>query len=275
MQAKFDYDTVRTSELTTFGVNIPNIQHTGFSVAPRISYSPTLADKIAVDGSMSRSIYDNRAFTDYDLFSVKPSYAHNFDPNNTGTFAVEAQRYMATVANGSTVDSIGPTVGWLSALTPKLTLAVNGGIQKSMQDATATASSASAWNYIFGGDLSYKGLKDTTDLLASRSQYPFGNGTETLLTSFGLTESHALNPYISLNGSLLYQFAKEPPGVTSFNLNTQSIGNAGLAYHVLPHIDITASYQYRDESLTNGGGSVKDQSAMIGLTYHPLASAAP
>lgn len=268
MQAKFDYDTVRTSELSTFGVNIPNVQHTGFTVSPQISYSPTLADKVSLNTSMSRSLYDNAAFINYDTYDIKPTYAHNFNPNNTGIFAIDAQRYTTTVSNGITTDSIGPTVGWISALTPRLTAAINGGFQKSM-----TTGGGSQWNYVFGGDFSYKGLQDVADLQASRSQYPFANGTETLLTSFGITDTHTVNQYISLNGGVVYQLANEPQSVsaTQANLSSQFMGNAGLAYHIFPRVDITTSYQYRDEKLTGVNGTIQDQVAMIGISYHPLA----
>ena len=271
IQGKFDYDTTRTSEITTYNLNLPYVRHTGFSVAPDISYNFTTIDKLILAGSFARSTYNN-AFVDYDIFALNPSYEHNFDPMSKGVFTLQAQRYQTIGAEQSKVDSIGPTIGWVSILTPRLTAKADAGVQKSMQNATATSPSSSAWNYIFDADLSFKGQQDTADLLASRSQYPFGNGTETLLTAFSLSDVHALNPSIALNFSGNYQFAKQPPGATGVNLDAEFGGIAGLIYHAFEHWDMTAHYQYKNETLTGISGMIQDHTILLGLTYHPFAS---
>lgn len=272
VQGKADYDTARTSELTTYGLNIPKVRHKGFSVTPDISFNPTSVDKITVTANFARSIYDSSAFVDYEVYSLSPSYEHNFNPIHTGVFTVTGQRYQATSGDRIKVDSVGPTAGWITRLTPRFTIRVDAGVQKSTQNTTLTSSGYSQWNYIFDTDLSFKGEQDVTHLVASRAQYPFGNGTETLLTSVLLTESHALNKRISLNGAANYQFAKQPRQAGVISLDKEYGGNAGITYHMLEHWDIGTNYQYKRESLTGVSGNINDHVVLLSLTYHPFTA---
>ncbi|HEU5047116.1 MAG TPA: outer membrane beta-barrel protein [Rickettsiales bacterium] len=273
IEGRADYDTVRTSELTTYGLNLPSVRHTGLSAAPELSYQFTSIDRVALDGNVIHSTYNNDAFVDFNVFSVTPSYMHSFDERNQGLFSIQTQRYQATSGNKTRVDSVGPSVGWVTQLTPRLTGKITAGVQKSWQAASATADASQEWNYIFTADLAFKGKQDTTDLTATRSQYPFSNGTETLLTSFALKETHNLNSKVALNAAGNYQFAKSPPAsTTTINLDREYGASAGAAYHVTDHVDLDTTYQYRNETLTGVNGNIPDHLVLVSIAYHPFTA---
>src|SRR6185369_2667216 len=142
--------------------------------------------------------------------------------------------------------------------------------QKAKQDSTPTTASSSSWNYVFDTDLSFKGQQDTVDFIASRSQYPFANGTETLLTAFEVTEKHALNKNLLVNAAANYEFAKQPESITGVNLDREYGGRLGLTYHLTDHWDADTSYSYKNETLTGVSGDIDNNAILIGITYHPF-----
>jgi len=272
LQNRFDYDTTRTSELTNFGLNLANVQHIGASVSPSIGYNWSSTDRLNVSGSAQISDYDNRAFVDYQVVGVTPSYSHDFDPNNTGTLFFAAQRYQTRSGGSQTTDTFGPTLGWTTTLSPTLKIALQAGAQESQQSGSINSSENDSWNYVFQADLSYTGQQDTTHFIASRAQYPFANGVETLLDAVTLTEIHNLNPKFALNLNGSYQFAEETPP-SGVNLDYSASGMVGLTYHVFEHLDVTSSYQYNQQSLTNVSGTIRESVVLLGISYHPAMKA--
>ena len=269
-KAQVDYDTTRTSEITTYGFNTTPVRHLGFSVAPQIAYIPDAVDQIAFLGSVITSHYDSSIYTNYEVVNVDPTYTHNFDPNNAGTFSFLVQRYKSTSGPSNTVDTAGPSIGWIASLTPDLTAKAAGGIQTMREYQTNVPSQPYTLDYVYSGDLSYKTIQDKTDLLATRNEYPFGNGTEALLSTYSLTEVHALNALFSLNAAGSYQSA---------NYQTNTIGNlkslytlrGGVSYHITDKVDLTTSYQYRYENLTDTSANAHDNMITVGIVYHPEA----
>lgn len=271
IQGSVDYDTTRTSEITTYGLDLPYVRHTGLSATPDISYNLTSVDKFIFSATAAKSSYDNAAFTNYEVFSFNPSYEHNFDPMNKGIFTLNVQRYQTTEGPTNKVDSIGPTVGWETLLTPRFTVKVDGGFQKSMQNSTLEVPGSSSWNYVFDADLNYKGQQNNADLIASRAQYPFANGTDTLLTSFLAKGTHAINDKIELNAMGNYQFANQPTGLSgTITLDKEYGAGGGLTYHLLQHLDATASYEYKNETLIGLPGTINDNVVLVGLAFHPF-----
>jgi hypothetical protein len=265
----FDYDTTRTSEIVTYGLDLPRVHHTGWGVTPDIAYRFTSVDKITLQGSYHRSTYDNDAFVDYEVSSLSPFYEHSFDPKNKAIFTLNAQWYESLESTRDKVNSVGPTIGWMTLLSPRFSIRVDAGFQKSWEE-PAFGPSSSSWDYIFDGDLSFEGEQDITHLIASRSQYPFANGTSTLLTAFSLTEAHALNKLISLTAEANYQSTDQPSEAVGINLDREYGLGAGLLYHLFEHWDMTANYKYKNETLTGISGSINDNTVLVGITYHPF-----
>lgn len=268
VQENTDYDTTRTSELTNYGLNPVISRHTGFSVTPQIAYTPTAVDKLSLTGSAALSQYDKDVFTNYETFYVMPTYTHSFDPLNAAIVSLQAQQYKATNNNKVETDSVGPSIGWQTTLSPRFTANASGGEQASRQYDFGKPTDLWTWHYVFSGGLAFKGIQDLINLTAARAQAPYGNGTEALQTSFAATESHTLNPLVSLNVGANY-LSSTYQDVTVGNLKDLTGGNVGLTYHATERLDCTATYQYRYETLTNENKTAQDNTVTVGLAYHP------
>jgi len=274
IQQATDYDTTRTSELFPVGTNntISNVpvRHLGLSLGPQVSYSPTSIDKVSLSTSIQDSQYDNPIFSNYVITSVKPEYQHSFDPINAGTFSVQAQRYQSTSGPQSYTDTVGPQIGWIGNLTPRFTIKASAGVQASRQFGSGTVQVPWTLQYVYAADIAFKGQQDTTHFTAARADYPFGNGTETLLSSYTLTEDHALNERFSLNATASYQYAtydSNAPG----SLDDLMTGGGGMTYHATERLDVKAAYQYRRETLLSTAGEAQDHMVTLGLVYRPNA----
>jgi hypothetical protein len=274
-QQNTDYDTTRTSELFPNGFNnvISNIpvQHLGLTETPTISFAPDTTDKVSLTGSLLNSHYDNPIFTNYMQSSITPSSQHDFDPLNSGIFSVQAQQYKTTEGPSVTVNSVGPQIGWIGKLTPRFTAQVSAGVQGSDQYGAGVAQSQ-PWTlqYVYNADLAFKGTQDTTHFIASRADYPFGNGTESLLSTYSLTENHNLNELVSLNVGASYQAASYLSS-SNGDLNYLLTGTGGLTYHATERLDISANYQYRYETIIGTNSTAQDNMATLSLTWHPYA----
>jgi hypothetical protein len=269
LAGQIDYDTTRTSELSDFGLQqtVP-VRHLGFIATPQISYKVNPTDKLGLTGSVQTSTYANSAFTDFDVFTIAPNYAHNFDPLNTGLFQFSAQQYQATQGPRNVSDTVGPSLGWIGTLTPRLSANANIGVQMTRQDQAGAPSIPWKFNYNFSGELIFKGEQDRIHLTATRSEYPFGNGTNALLTSFSATDAHDVNSLVTLNAGASYEFA-DYQAAAAGNLESLAGANGGLTYHCTNHLDILGTYQYRIETLTSTSKSVDDHSVTFSLIYHP------
>jgi len=268
VQEKTDYDTTRTSELTPIGIDTIPIRHLGVSLSPEVSFSPTATDKLSLLTNGVMSQYDSPIYSNYAIVSATPTYTHIFDPLNAGTLSVQAQQYQTISGPKVTVDTIGPSVGWIATLTPRWTAKATVGLQEADQSGSGTIPEPWSLQYIFSADIGFKGEQDTTDFIASRADYPFGNGTESLLTTFTMTEAHNLNPLISLNLTGSYQTATYQSSAVG-SIDTLISASPGLAYHVTDQLDFVASYQYRIESFIATPGNAQDNTVTFGIVYHP------
>lgn len=268
IEGKYDSDTTRTSEITSFGISAPSVRRTGISFSPQLSFNPTPVDKLSFNSSLSQVEYDNSAFVDYKSFSLNPSYAHNFDPNNAGIITVNFQRYQTDNASKSRTDSMGPSLGWTSLINDRLNTKITAGVERAKQSNQLSTSKSSRLNYVFSAAANFKSLWDVASVTASRSQQQFGNGNSSLLTSFDISEAHSLNSKITLNANSNYSYT-DYSSSSGVNLDNQFKISGGVAYHLLEELDITTNYQYIDQKLTGTSDSVKEQILRIGVAYHP------
>jgi hypothetical protein len=267
---KTDYDTTRTSEPTAYNISTVPVRHFGETLTPSMSFSPNSDDKYSLTGAALISQYQSSIYSNYEVASLTPTYSHNFDPRNTGTFSIQAQSYKTTTGLSNTVDNIGPSIGWIATLTPRITAKGSVGVQETRQFSEGLAAQPWTLDYVYSVDVNFKGEEDTADFLSSRSEYPFGDGTEALLTSVSLTETHALNSRFSLNLSAGYESGSYQVS-TAGSLQSYWSGSGGITYHALEHLDAVVNYEYRYENLTNVSGNAQDHLITFGLVYHPQA----
>jgi hypothetical protein len=263
-----DYDTTRTSELTNYGLKTGGVRHLGLNFNPTVSFRSSPVTTISLSGTAVESQYDDRDFTNYATYTVTPSVTRQFDPLNAGVFSVQARRYRTTRNSATRIDSVSPSLGWQRSFSPTLKANASVGMQTSKQRNYGRVVRDWNWQYVFAGGLSFKGIQDTLDLSAARSQYPYGNGTEALQTSLSLSENHDLNPRLSLKLGASYQLAEYQTNTTG-NLESLADVRTGLAFHATPELDVTAEYRYRYETLTNRTKTAQDNAFMVGLVYRP------
>jgi len=269
MKGQVDYDTTRTGEFTTFGLDLPNVRRFGLAASPQISFQSTPIDKFSIGSTLSNYSYNNAAFVDYDFLSISPSYTRNLSPTDSASITWEADRYTAQQGPGNTIDSFGPLIGWQSLITPLFTSNLTIGAEKSTQSSAIVTSKPTNFNYVFRGNLNYKDQLDTANFIASRAHQPFANGTETLLTAFTANDSHAINEKLSLTAAATYEFAQYGR-VIGINFDNEYNATVGMAYRVLETADLTVNYRYTQESLTNVGSTIRDNAILVGLAYHPM-----
>ncbi len=266
LRTTYDKETTRTAELTNYGLNLPKVKSTRIGAAPQIIFASTPRDRWILSSSASNVNYSTNAYTDYNFYSLAPSYEHKFDAENTGSIGINAQRY-ETTNDTLTSDSVGPTIGWTTQINPRLTLRTTAGTLYTKSD-SSTGADNNTWNYVFSGNLAYTGNQDRLTFSATRARQPFGNGTETLLDTFAFTERHQLNQTLALNASGKYQSAdySSTPGV---NLDEGYSAGAGVSYALTERTELNADYNYRHENLTSVANPIKQHVVMIGITYKP------
>ena len=268
VDGRFDYDTTRTSEITSFGIAIPHVRSTGLSLAPQLSFKQNAVDNWSFNSYFSKVGYDNAAFIDYKAYSINPSYSHNFDPNNAGIIILNFQRYESDNAAKSQMDSVGPSLGWTSIINDELNTKVTAGIERSERSSNLSTDEDSRLNYVFSASANFKGLQDVASITATRSQQQFGSGESALLTSFDVKEAHSFNEKITLSGNANYSYTNDSSPLT-VNLDNQFKVSGGIAYHVYGDLDLTSSYQYINQKLTGSSDTIKEQILLIGIEYHP------
>jgi hypothetical protein len=182
---------------------------------------------------------------------------------------MQAQQYRALSGPANTIDTIGPSIGWQRTFTERLTGKVAVGYQE-MREYGALSGANQTWTpqYNFYGDLTYKGDQDQLKASASRAEYPFGNGTEALLTQFSVGDTHQINELFSIGANGSYQTASyqfDAPG----NLDSITSASGNLTYHMTPQLDLSTSYQYRYENLVGVSSSAQDNVVMVSLSFKP------
>jgi hypothetical protein len=266
MEGKVDYDTTRTSEQSNFDLVARPFRHLGLEADPEVSYTPTAIDKVTLAGSYLSSQYQSDIFSNFEVYSVSPTYTHNFDPLNAGVFTVQAQHYDTTTNAKNTTDTVGPSLGWIAVLTPEVTAKITAGAQEA--HSTQPGSTSSPWTIqsIFSADLTFKGQQSATELVASRSQYPYGNGTEALLTGVNLSETYQLNNRLALNAGADYSNSTYPVFQTG-NVETSLGANVGFTYAVNDQINVKTLYQFRYETLSNIQDPAEESVLTVSLSY--------
>lgn len=269
LRSLFDYDTTRTSEITNYGVNKAGVHRTKYEVRPQVIFRSTERDSWSLNASASDSEYDDNSYTDYRYYSVSPSYEHRFDERNRGTIALNGNRYETTSGTSSSSDSFGPTIGWATVISPRLTLKANAGVMSTKKHDVAPGTDDSSLDYVFSATANYLDERDKFDFTATRARAPFGNGTESLVTTFQATERHHINKRLDVIGNAVYREADYESNQPGVNLDREYSAGAGIEYKVIDDVALTADYTYRNEKLTNTNGDVNQHIGMLGVKFEP------
>jgi len=265
-----DYDTTRTSEQDASGLNIAGIRHTGLTFSPRVKMSVSETDSLVVDPSLMRSFYaDKRRYTNYSVYSVNPTYQHDFDSRNSGQVILQTSRFQ-TEGTGTVIDNIGPALGWVTALSERLTASVTAGIRRTMPEfaPSSRTDGKDAWNYGYSVSLSYRGEQDVVDFSASRAPNPFATGTQAETTAISLAETHTLSPTLSYGVTVTHQRSKSSYGGIASDSTSIGLQNR-LTYHVTETVDLGVEHRIRERMAEPGEGRALGNVFLARIIFTP------
>ncbi len=254
LNGSYDYDTTRTSEETTSGIEVAGLRHEAGSLSPQIGYSLGPQDQLQISSTILDAYYANSTiYRNYSVYAVNPIYQHKFNDLNTGYITVQLSRYQTTTGlPQTTIDQLAPMVGWSVVLTPIFTASANVGVQRtffgeSEQGAGATtAQTGIAYNV----DIGYKGQVDNLHLTSSRQPNPTGLGTESETTSIGFAGSHFVTPKFEVDANISYQRSS----YGNSDLISQKYylsASPRLMYHVGANLDFALQYKHREQAFTD------------------------
>lgn len=267
----FDYDTTRTSELTTSGTNLAGVRHTGYSLAPHFEKNLSQVDALTLDGGFSASNYDDKSlYNDFMMYSVAPGYKRAFDPRNTGVVSVEASHFTTTTGSDVDIDNIIPAVGWEYMITPQLQAKAKVGVQYTEWNygAGISAPDKDGWDYYYSAALTYKGIQDVLSFKADRRPVPLSNGAQAQASTFNLSETHTVNPTLDLKLDLFYQISKESSYPTGDKVNYFSAMPQAV-YHATENVDLNLAYRYREQENKIGSTDASSNAILLYIVYKP------
>ncbi len=265
LKGNVNHDTTRTSEVSNMGLNVGSVRHFSYLVSPEIAFLPSLKDRLSLAASFEKNTYSNSAYSNYGTATLSPSYQRSLTPLTSGILSFQAQRFQTDRDPKKRVDSLGPTIGFLTELLPSLSLKGDVGAQASREKGRGANAEAWKWHHVFSSDLLYEDETSSLNLGASRARRPFGNGTDSLQTLFELGARRKLNEKLSLNAGANYRFAdyEKTPGQS---LDWMATGRAGAAYALTQDVSLTAGYVYRYERFTENYGTARENVVKIGVT---------
>lgn len=270
LDSTLDYDTTRTAELTSFGITAPNVRHTQYGFAPEVSFRPTADNELKLRGNWRQSTYDNNSFVDYTAYDITPSVRHRLDEIHSALLSFNYHYYTTDSGTKVTTRSYGPSLGvqteWSTRLRSRFLL---GGERSEREVAQAGQRTQEQTNYVYAGTLTYHTDQHKMDFSASRAQRPTANGQSGLYSTLRLSENYLINQQLSVRGEAIYRDARYI-GNAGVNLDSEYTGQASLSYRVWQNLDITSTYQYTDQTLTNNAGDVRAHMVLIGLSLHPF-----
>jgi len=270
LNAGFNYNTTRSSEITTFGTETKNDRHIGYNLSPVITYTPSVKNSFTLSTGFNASRYENSARnTDYNIYSSNFSWGHALSQFSTSYLSLNARRYETQNNNDETVDSIGPSVGWRMILSEKLTTILTVGAEASRQKSSLSNTKKKwLWNNVFSGKLIYKNEQHNLSVTISRQQQPYSNASSSLLTDISFSEEYKFNNLLTGNIGSKYQRAKAS-SLSSSNLKSRWTANTGIKYSLTKKMNLGAYYKYKEEKLTNTNGKQTDNSFLLRFTYNP------
>jgi hypothetical protein len=265
LDAVANYDTTRTSELTTFNLDIDSTRRASYSVTPSVSYSISPRNLIALSGGWNEIRYDDTSLTDYRVYSITPAFAHNISPKQQVQFSWLFNRYQSLDNTRQRVNTTGPSVSWTYVFRPYLSVKLSGSLLKTKYFGYATTAKQDDYTPTYASILNYTGNKHDLELSVVKSRQPYANGTESYLTTFAVRDKYKVNQSVSLNLGAQYQDAKQSL-ISTNNLETAWNVYAGASYMVSRDWDLTASYKHKEETLTNNNSSADQDMLRVGLS---------
>ncbi len=272
LKATFDYDTTRTSELDLSGINHVGIRHTGLTISPEVGYRISPIDQFVLDGSLNENDYANTViYTEFRTYTVRPTYIHSFDPNNSIAIFVGAQKYETLSGVPISIESVMPGLGWNTQITPRLTGSISAGLDESRTRVLGVSSPISN-GYTYDVRFTY-GLAEALDHVTaslSHNLTPVSSGIEITQTSVGLSGKHQFTPRFSANISLLYQ-TNQQPNAGSGVQKTYLSGAAEIDYALTRSLTLSGTFRYRHRDFFVSRQAAASNAVLFSIVFSPNA----
>lgn len=269
LTAGADYDTTRTNDLTSLGLNVGSIRQFTYNLGADVSFTPTTLDKIALSTQYQRTTYDSGYYTNYSVITLTPSYTRALTALTSAIVNVQAQRYLSDRDPQNTTDSLGPSFGFVTRLTPDFTLNASGGGQVSREHISRQPDDKWTWHDIFTASLTYKDELTSMALKSSRARQPWGNGLSSIVTSFGIDLEHKITPHFGLTSSGEYRYADYDHTPGPSNMDSLTTGKGGVFYRLTEDLKLASTYTYQKRRFTSDGGQADRHTAYLNLVYTP------
>jgi hypothetical protein len=273
VQTGLSYDTTRTSELGTSGVNIAGVRHTGFNLAPEFGYNLTEVQELILDATYQASFYDDTdRYTNFESFGLTPKYQYNFTMRDSGFVALQSSYFNTLSGPDSTGATVGPMMGWTHRFSDKFTTSADVGYHVTHNKSDVDGSS---WDedYFYDFSLTYgvPGDPDVASIGVSRSLQPQSSAQLVTQTAITVSETHNFTPRFAaiLNASYnLQDYSQEADGFEKDYLEA----SAALQYNVTRELVVGSSYRYRQQTTIGGSGAAQGHTLMLTVTYSPNMS---
>ncbi len=266
LRSNADYDTTRTSEITTFNLDVGSKRRLSYAFSPELYYVLSPRGIFSLSGSWTETRYEGDVLSDYRTMSLTPSYTYNLTPLQQLQISTLLRRYESLESGNQKVDTLGPSVNWIYEFDPSLSLALSGGLYRTKYKGYVNGSGGWETAPSFSGTLNYEDEQNRASVSLVRSRQAYGNGTESYITTFSARENYKVNEKFSINFDADYQLAKQP-SVSSSALEKAWGAETGLSYSITRKWDLNATYRHREETLKNSSKGADRDIIRVGLSY--------
>ncbi len=271
LRGSYNYDTTRTSDVTSSGLSVAGVRHTTYSLQPHIETAITQTEQLLLDGSFQNSKYDSDQYTDYRNTSIKPSIKHAFNEVHSGVLALEGSRYESTSGPGVTADNLIPSIGWIAQLSPRWQTNISVGVQYTDTDytvETANARDGEKWDYYYSGGVTYTDLNEKIAFDFSRRPSSMSSGAQSQATMFRLNGTHTVSQKLDLKLGLIYQNSQRSGSNSGGSADITYIEAAPqLVYRLTEKLNLNLMYRHREREI--GSSDATSDAVMMTLTFKP------
>lgn len=266
LSGSYDYDTTRSSELTTFGREVGTGRRKYFGFEPTLAFQVTPRTTLGLGGKWQETRYESDTLNNFKVTSLASVLSHNLTPLQIATLSLQGQRYALLDNSEQYIDNLGPTLSWSYNFQPKWTLSLSAGYLGSRINGFTNENTSWEYSPTYGVSLRHEGVRSSSVYSANRTFQPYTNGTETYLTNFEISERYKINPTFDLELKGNYIFAEDVPKTTD-NLEKAWGGTASINYKIGINWVANLSYKYRSEDVANQDETADQQIIRVGISY--------
>lgn len=260
------YDTTRSNELTTLGLDIESTRRYSYSLKPKISYKISPRNILNLSANLKERYYDDTSLTDYRTYFIKPAFAHKISPKQTVRFGWLFSRYQSLEGSARSLNTGGPSLNWAYIFRPYLSLKLSGNLLKTKYHGySGITRQKDKYNPTYSAIIEYGDTNNDIEISVVKTRYPYPNGTESYITTYAVRDIYDVNKKLSFDIAANYQDARKPPFSTD-SLDTAWNIMSGLSYKISKNLNMRASYEHCEERLKNDDGAAKRNIVKLGLS---------